>query len=64
MILDRNETNCVRGLAALIIVIFHLFIAWEFPRVVNLAGSVAVAAFLFLSGFGINESYKKTELKN
>lgn len=64
MILDRNETNCVRGLAALIIVIFHLFIAWEFPRVVNLAESVAVAAFLFLSGFGINESYKKTELKN
>jgi len=64
MILDRNETNCVRGLAALIIVIFHLFIAWEFPRVVNLAVSVAVAAFLFLSGYGINESYKKTELKN
>lgn len=64
MILDRNETNSVRGLAALVIVVFHLLIAWECPRVVNLFGSVSVAAFLFLSGYGINESYKQTGLKD
>lgn len=63
MIFDQKETTSVRGVAILTIAIFHLFIAWEWPRVVNLPGSVGVAAFLFLSGFGINESYKKTELK-
>ena len=63
MIFDQKETTSVRGMAILMIAIFHLFIAWEWPRVVNLPGSVGVAAFLFLSGFGINESYKKTGLK-
>lgn len=59
----RNQTNCLRGIAAIIIVIFHVLIEWELPRIVNLAGSVAVAAFLFLSGFGIHESYKKYGLE-
>ena len=63
MIFDQKETTSVRGMAILMIAIFHLFIAWEWPRVVNLPGSVGVAAFLFLSGYGINESYKKTGLK-
>ena len=56
---SRNQTNCLRGIAAIIIVIFHVLIEWEMSRVVNLFGSVAVAAFLFLSGYGIHESYKK-----
>lgn len=56
------QTNGLRGVAALIIVVFHLLIAWEFPRIVNLPGSVAVAMFLFLSGFGIHESYKRNGL--
>ena len=63
MIFDQKETTSVRGMAILMIAIFNLFIAWEWPRVVNLPGSVGVAAFLFLSGYGINESYKKTGLK-
>lgn len=57
-LLDRDQTNILRGVSALIIVVFHVFLAWNFPRVFNLAGSVAVSVFLFLSGYGINESYK------
>jgi peptidoglycan/LPS O-acetylase OafA/YrhL len=60
---SRNQTNCLRGIAAIIIVVFHVLIEWEMPRIVNLASSVAVAAFLFLSGFGIHESYKKYGLE-
>lgn len=33
-----------------------------YPRILNILGSVGVAAFLFISGFGLNESYKKTAL--
>lgn len=60
---SRNQTNCLRGIAAIIIVVFHVLIEWEMPRIVNLASSVAVAVFLFLSGFGIHESYKKYGLE-
>lgn len=63
MIFDQKETTSVRGMAILMIAIFHLFIAWEWQRIVNLPPSIGVATFLFLSGYGINESYKKTGLK-
>lgn len=33
-----------------------------YPRIVNILGSIGVAAFLFISGFGLNESYKKSGL--
>lgn len=56
--MSRTYTDCVRGMSALIIIVFHVLIFWDFPRVVNLPGSVAVAAFLFLSGYGVNESFK------
>lgn len=56
------HTNCAKGVAAVMIVVFHLFIAWQWPRVVNVFGSVGVAMFLFMSGFGINESWKKNGL--
>ena len=35
----------------------------DYPRAFNILGSLGVAAFLFISGFGINESYKKNGLK-
>ena len=58
----RKQTNCLRGLAALLIAIGHILIDWHAPRVVNITGSVGVAMFLVLSGYGINESYKKNGL--
>ena len=63
IILSYSYTNTVRGIAALIIIICHLLIHWNISRIFNLPGSVAVSAFLFLSGYGINESYKKHGLK-
>ena len=58
----RKQTNCLRGLAALLIATGHILIDWHAPRVVNITGSVGVAMFLVLSGYGINESYKKNGL--
>lgn len=64
-LLQREQTNCLRGIAILLIAIFHVLLWWGgMPRYINLTGSVCVAAFLFLSGFGIHESYKKTGLKH
>ena len=61
--LCRQQTNVLRGMAAIIIAVFHVFIEWHLPRVVNVMGSVSVALFLLLSGFGIHESYKVNGLK-
>ena len=62
--LSRQQTDVLRGLAAIIIAVFHVLIEWECHRVVNIMGSVSVALFLFLSGFGIHESYKARGLKD
>lgn len=35
----------------------------DYPRAFNILGSLGVAAFLFISGFGINESYRKNGLR-
>lgn len=64
LFLSRQQTTVLRGIAAIIIALFHVFIAWQWPRVVNIAGSVSVALFLLLSGFGIHESYKVNGLKD
>ena len=64
-LLQRSHTTCVRGICVLLIVIFHVLLNWDgMPRYINLIGSVCVAAFLFLSGYGIHESYKKSGLTN
>lgn len=63
-ILQRNQTNFIRGILILLIAIFHVLLEWDVPRYFNLTGSVCVAGFLFLSGFGIHESYKKNRLDN
>lgn len=41
------------------IMLMHFVMQLEsYPRALNILGSIGVAVFLFLSGFGINESYK------
>ena len=62
--LCRQQTTVLRGMAAIIIAVFHVFIEWQLPRVVNVMGSISVALFLLLSGFGIHESYKTNGLKD
>ena len=62
-LLLNDHTTCVRGMSVLLIAIFHVLLEWgDMPRYINLTGSVCVAAFLFLSGYGIHESYKKKGL--
>jgi peptidoglycan/LPS O-acetylase OafA/YrhL len=64
-ILQRDYTNCLRGISILAIAVLHVVFKWDgMPRFLNLPASVFVAAFIFLSGYGIHESYKKNGLKN
>ncbi len=62
LIFDRATTNSLRGLAILVIVLFHVILYYGISPLFNLPVSVAVAAFLFLSGYGVNESWKKRGL--
>lgn len=64
LMLDIPTTNCLRGLSILIIVIFHVILYYGISPFFNLPGSVAVAVFLFLSGYGVNESWKKHGMKH
>lgn len=58
-LLDRRNTQWMQGVSALMIMLMHFVMQLEsYPRALNILGSIGVAVFLFLSGFGINESYK------
>ena len=64
-ILSRQNTLWMQGVSALIIMLMHFVMQLEgYPRFFNIFGSVAVAVFLFISGFGINESYKTHSINN
>lgn len=59
----RSNTNVYRGFAMLIIMVCHITGEWGFRPFTPLGG-IGVAIFLFLSGFGLNESYKKAGFYN
>lgn len=62
-IFSRDNTLWVQGLSILGIMLMHYVMQLDsYPRVLNIIGSIGVAAFLFTSGFGINESYKHNGL--
>lgn len=64
-ILSRQNTLWMQGVSALLIMLMHFVMQLEsYPRFFNIFGSVAVAVFLFISGFGINESYKTHGINN
>ena len=49
----------MQGVSAFLIMLMHFVMQIDgYPRFFNIFGSVAVAVFLFISGYGINESYK------
>ena len=60
-ILHIDYTNCLRGVAIVLIMVCHIMgtmgVRWFTPL-----GGIGVALFLFLSGFGCNESYKHKRL--
>ena len=65
--MDRPSTDALKGLAALGVVIHHIYY-WvgEMPDalpILSLTGQLGVAVFLGLSGFGLQVSYRKRRLE-
>ncbi len=60
--MGRDCTTTIRGIAILIIIIGHVGVSGFDHRVFNPFGGIGVAMFLFLSGYGLTESYKKNGL--
>lgn len=59
-----NATTALKGLAILIIMIHHVGVNGYYCGYFHPLGGIGVAMFLFLSGYGITESYKKNKLTN
>ena len=58
-ILARQNTQWMQGVSAIMIMLMHFVMQTEhYPRFLNILESLGVAVFLFVSGFGINESYR------
>ena len=70
--LDKNRTNAIKGVFILLIVLSHslgyikdsgyIFTAFGdilFVKFFNLISQLVVVMFLFYSGYGVSESYKK-----
>lgn len=57
MTLSRETTNALKGLAVVLILISHIFGGGFGHRIVTPLGGIGVSIFLFLSGYGLNESY-------
>lgn len=61
--LALSNTLVYRGYAILIIMLCHITGCWNFVGFTPLGG-IGVAMFLFLSGYGLNESYNKNGLRS
>ena len=66
--LEKNVTDAIKGMAILLVITMHILpmldtlLPHELVRFLTPTGGIGVAIFLFLSGYGIQESYKKTGL--
>lgn len=61
-ILSRNNTQIIKGLAMIMILTQHICGNWT--NIFTPFGGIGVALFLFFSGFGLNQSYKKNGIKS
>lgn len=62
-VFSKNNTAWLKGFSALAIMVSHfLFQLDGYPRILKLLSVICVSVFLFLSGYGINESYKEKGL--
>ena len=61
-IFNRPLTDALRGIAIIMVLTGHIGLAMHCKPIGHL-GSFGVTLFLFLSGFGLNESFKKNGLK-
>jgi len=60
--LNREFTNTLRGVAILLIMAGHIGAGGYHCRIFTPLGGIGVAMFLFLSGYGLTESYKTNGL--
>lgn len=58
----RDYTTTAKGIAILLIMIGHCSGHWIGGRFLTPFGGIGVAVFLITSGYGLNESYKKSGL--
>lgn len=59
---SRNNTQALKGFAAIAIFIFHILLAYNISPIFNMWGGLFVAVFLILSGYGLEESYRQNGL--
>ena len=60
---SRENTQALKGFAAIGILLFHILLDFNISPVFNLWGGLFVAVFLILSGYGIEESFRKNRLE-
>lgn len=62
-IISRQQSTVIKGVAILLILISHISNTME-TVIFTPLGGIGVAMFLFCSGYGLNESFKKKGLSN
>lgn len=62
-LITKNETNLLKGIAILMVMIEHIGQAFHIG-IVNPLGPLGVFLFLFLSGYGLSCSYREKGKKN
>lgn len=59
--LDINISNCIKGIAAVSIMLGHYFADLSYPFTMFFAGNLWVAIFFFYSGYGLDYSRKNKQ---
>ena len=62
--LSRSNTQALKGIAAIFIFVFHILLEYNITPLLNVWGAFFVSIFLILSGYGIEESFRKNGLKD
>lgn len=60
---DKYYTTVAKGIAILMIMVGHCSSFWYAGRILTPCGGIGVAIFLIISGYGLNESYKRSGLR-
>lgn len=56
---SRTNTQALKGVAALGVFVFHIILAYNISPIFNMWGGFFVAMFLILSGYGLEESFRR-----
>lgn len=62
--LSRSNTQALKGVAIIAIVVFHILWRFDISPLLNLWGAPFVTVFLVLSGYGLEESFRRNGLES